>query len=635
MAKAYNFTMGHKTMRERLTVAMEAARAAGQILLGDMRLSGGPRGKRDKADADSEAEAVIRDRIEAAFPADGIVGEELGLRDRAPRDGSDCVWFIDPNDGTQAYLEGFRGASVSIGVVRGGVPVLGVVFAYGAPDDGGDFFAWAEGCGPLLRNGRPVTRGWPGVLTHESVVLVSQHADQKASVNAQIVSPARFRAVPSVAYRLALCAAGDGDVAVSLAAPGAWDCAAGHALLRAVGGELCNEQGQPVTYKEPWSSDVFGGAPAIAPALSQRAWDQIFCNPREQESEIAGLVLDLQAPKRGWHVSDVVRLSRAQGCLLGQLGGDALGSLVEFEDFSRIAKKYPDGGPHLLKDGGTWSTIAGQPTDDSELALCLARALLHGNRFDLETIAQAYAGWYTSGPFDMGTTTRQALSAAYQATKTAGPSVSGASQAAANAHSQANGALMRVSPLAVFSYRCDPATIASRARLDASLTHPHPVCQDANAVFCVAIAAALQSHTTPSQVYEAARSWAEAQKLSPSVFDALEAAASSPPSDFMSQQGWVIVAFQNAFYQLLHAPSLAAGVTDTVRRGGDTDTNGAIAGALLGAVHGASAIPPQWVNAILTCRPLQHVPSVRHPRPRRFWPVDVLLLAEHLLLAEP
>ncbi len=59
---------------------------------------------------------------------------------------------------------------------------------------------------------------------------------------------------------------------------------------------------------------------------------------------------------------DKQKLSRAQGCLLGQLAGDALGSLVEFQSPDEIRRSYPDG-VREPADGGTWNTIAGQPTD--------------------------------------------------------------------------------------------------------------------------------------------------------------------------------------------------------------------------------------------------------------------------------
>ncbi len=54
-----------------------------------------------------------------------------------------------------------------------------------------------------------------------------------------------------------------------------------------------------------------------------------------------------------------------------------------------------------------------------------------------------------------------------------------------------------------------------------------------------------------------------------------------------------------AFWELLHAPSIEAALIDVANRGGDADTNGAIAGALLGAVHGERAIPARWRRLVL------------------------------------
>jgi ADP-ribosylglycohydrolase len=68
----------------------------------------------------------------------------------------------------------------------------------------------------------------------------------------------------------------------------------------------------------------------------------------------------------------------------------------------------------------------------------------------------------------------------------------------------------------------------------------------------------------------------------------------------------------------------------TVGRGGDTDTNAAVAGALLGALHGRGAFPPRWIYRVLACRPLAEAADPR-PRPMVYWPDDVLELAEALL----
>jgi len=117
-----------------------------------------------------------------------------------------------------------------------------------------------------------------------------------------------------------------------------------------------------------------------------------------------------------------------------------------------------------------------------------------------------------------------------------------------------------------------------------------------------------------------------------SLLEAIHDAAQSPVADFVHQQGWVLTAFHNALWQLLHAPTLQEGVVGTVMSGGDTDTNAAICGALLGAVHGLDAIPPQWIVALLNCRPAVGRAHVHHPRPECFWPVDVLELARQLVM---
>ena len=88
-------------------------------------------------------------------------------------------------------------------------------------------------------------------------------------------------------------------------------------------------------------------------------------------------------------------LERTQGCLLGQLAGDALGSLVEFQTPEQIQREYPNGVRKLV-DGGTWNTIAGQPTDDSEMALLLARMLVDQGKYDPEEARKAYVYWLDS-----------------------------------------------------------------------------------------------------------------------------------------------------------------------------------------------------------------------------------------------
>ena len=176
---------------------------------------------------------------------------------------------------------------------------------------------------------------------------------------------------------------------------------------------------------------------------------------------------------------------RAKGCLLGQLAGDALGGLVEFQAPEEIRRRYP-GGVRDLADGGTWGTLAGQPTDDSEMALALARLLAARGYYDAAAARAAYGRWLDSGPFDVGLT------------------VSAGLRGRPNAASQANGALMRISPLGIFGVRRDPARVAEWARQDAAITHPHPVCVQANALFALAVARAVREPVAPADRAEGA-----------------------------------------------------------------------------------------------------------------------------------
>jgi ADP-ribosyl-[dinitrogen reductase] hydrolase len=210
---------------------------------------------------------------------------------------------------------------------------------------------------------------------------------------------------------------------------------------------------------------------------------------------------------------------------------------------------------------------------------------------------------------------------------------------AALVSSQANGSLMRQSPLGIFGWRMDAGELADLACRDSALTHPNPACQEACVACAHAIATAIRTGPSARAIYDETITFMRARQggafaghrsstarsgepaASSGVLAALERAADEPPAEFHRQQGWVLIALQNAFHRLLHAPSLEAGIVETVACGGDTDTNACIAGALLGAVHGEAAVPKRWINVLLACR---------SPRPRDYTCPDLLKLADAL-----
>jgi ADP-ribosyl-[dinitrogen reductase] hydrolase len=590
------------SLADPLRVAVAAAREAGALIRREFHRPGGPRGHGSHADIDAEAETVIRRILLAGYPDWAYLGEETGPG--GPPD-AEHRWVVDPNDGTVSFVRRLRGTAVSIALLHDDEPVLGVVYAPLAPDDRGDLIAWARG-GPLTRNGHPVARtALPRSLGLPDVVLVSQEAGRSPAANAECTAPARFRALPSIAYRLALVAVGEGDAGVSLHGPRDWDFAAGHALLRAVGGELVDEAGRPIRYRQGLAESGYaiGGAVEVGRELAQRPWAAVHYN-----EDPGPLTRSFRSARPLFRIDDPSVLSRAQGALLGQLAGDALGGQVEFSSARTIRERYPEG-LRTLENGGYWGTIAGQPTDDGELALMLARTVVRDGGMTRERVRRSYWGWLESGPFDVGLTTEIGLTEL------------------PNVESQANGALMRVSPLGIFGWRMSADELARLAREDADITHPHPVCRDASAAFCVALAHAIRTGEGAEAAHGAALAWARAASADPDVIEILEG-VSDPPADFARQSGWVRTALQNAFHRALNAATLEQGLVDTVMAGGDTDTNGAIAGALLGAVHGRDAVPDAWRRAVHTARAL---PGTPRPRPQCLWPVDCDELAERLL----
>lgn len=230
--------------------------------------------------ADLRAEQLIRAGLTARFPRWGMRVEEEPEHNRPPEDEAESFWLIDPNDGTSAFIKGERGASVSIALIQRGRPVLGVIYAYMGLDDQGDLFTWAQGCGPLMRNGLALApqRAWAEAWS-DAVIFVSNSADSIASAYLTALDGARFRVAPGVAYRLALAAAGEGDGATSLAGPRDFDYAAGHALLIGAGGDLIDERGRAVHYHPTQPQRLgfgFGGAAQHLERLRGLNWGPVL-----------------------------------------------------------------------------------------------------------------------------------------------------------------------------------------------------------------------------------------------------------------------------------------------------------------------------------------------------------------------
>jgi ADP-ribosyl-[dinitrogen reductase] hydrolase len=585
-------------MNNVLRGVIAAVEEEGEQLRAEFYRAEGPRGRRGNAPIDQEIEERLKAKLQGLVPC-AFAGEETGTSPATGSTHAEWLWLVDPHDGTFEFLSGRRGSAVSVALLKKNIPVLGVVCSPLAPDRGRDTIAWAEGLPGILRNGVSIKNDLSQrSLVPGELIWATASAAQRPETYSRAAEPARYVAMPSIAYRLARVAAGDGAAAITVHGVNEYDIAAGMALIRAAGGVLLDLQGREIALAgdpEARVDGCFAGGRDAVSRLAKFNWSNVENEPRREPR------VNLGFPRR----SDERRLARAAGCLLGQVIGDSLGSRVELKSAAEIAREYPQG-LRELADGGVYHIMAGQPTDDSEMALALCRSILKHKIYIAKEVLEAYRDWLQSRPVDVGATTERGLLGLH------------------TTESESNGSLMRVSPIGIWAAG-NPRRAAEAAREDSMLTHPNPACVEACAGYAAAIAAGVGGGEREAML-EAALG-----NASGPARDAIQrGCAGSEPAEYEKRVGWVLVSLQNAFYQLFHSASFEAALVATIGKGGDTDTNAAIAGALLGAAHGREAIPPRWILPVLACRPMAEAGALR-PRPMSCWPDDLLEVAEALL----
>ena len=306
------------------------------------------------------------------------------------------------------------------------------------------------------------------------------------------------------------------------------------------------------------------------------------------------------------------QVDRAAGVLLGIACGDALGAPYEF-------------GPPLrpdiavtMKGGGSFGWSPGEWTDDTSMAIAIAE--LSATGADLRTertraqIAARWAGWAANAK-DVGAQTSAVLHGGLRAAASRGegsPTGADLELAAAQHHartgrSAGNGSLMRTAPIAL-AYLDDPSALVHAAYEISGLTHHDPVAGEACALWCLAI-----RHAVLEGTLDLRRGLRRLPKARARAWSArLDRAERSGPADF-PHNGWVVQAVQGA-WSAITTTATPADLDDSsstarpahfrraleaaVRGGYDTDTVGAIAGALVGAAYGASAVPAGWRRQI-------------------------------------
>jgi ADP-ribosyl-[dinitrogen reductase] hydrolase len=278
---------------------------------------------------------------------------------------------------------------------------------------------------------------------------------------------------------------------------------------------------------------------------------------------------------------------RIRGAMLGLAVGDALGAPLEGAPPAIAAPAVARG---LEMTGGGW-WAPGEWTDDTAMALELAESIGALGVLDTDDLADRYIRWATTDGKGIGRTTRSALVGARDAEH---------ARARARAHYETmelaagNGTVMRATPIGIAAHDLEEAVDA--ARRDAQLTHADPAASAASAALCAALLAVREG----ADPLAAARGQSEKHPGLAGALDAVGGPDESALGQLAAGQGagacWTTLAV--ALHALLVIDDYQRGVSWAIAQGGDTDTNAAVTGALLGYRHGASQIPARWLRSL-------------------------------------
>ena len=232
-------------MKELLEQVIAATRAAGALTL---QYFGGNYEIEDKGGgdplttADLAADAYLKETLLAIRPDCGWLSEETV--DDHKRLEREALWIVDPIDGTREFVEGIPEYVVSVALVEAGEPTLAVIYN----PAGEELFAAVKSGGTFLNGSRVFCSDISDLA--EAAATVSRSEIKRGEIDPYRSHIRELRPVGSVAYKLALAAAGACDLNFSVQPKNEWDICAGDLLVREAGGLMLERSGQVRIYNQ-------------------------------------------------------------------------------------------------------------------------------------------------------------------------------------------------------------------------------------------------------------------------------------------------------------------------------------------------------------------------------------------------
>ena len=288
-------------------------------------------------------------------------------------------------------------------------------------------------------------------------------------------------------------------------------------------------------------------------------------------------------------MGEVSARDRFRGCLVGLAAGDALGTTLEFS---------PPGSFDPIGDmvgGGPFGLRAGQWTDDTSMALCLATSLLESGGFNPLDQMGRYLRWFRQGYlsstgrcFDIGDTTSGSLE---RFERTGEPYCGPTDPTSAS-----NGSLMRLAPVPMF-FASDAREAIARSADSSRTTHGAVEAVDACRYFAGLLVGALggvDKQTLLSEHYSPVEGLWDEAPLAPKIAAIAAGAFKHKQPPEIRGTGYVVDTLEAILWAFFHTEDFRQGALKVVNLGDDADTTGAIFGQIAGAHYGVESIPAEW-----------------------------------------
>ncbi len=282
---------------------------------------------------------------------------------------------------------------------------------------------------------------------------------------------------------------------------------------------------------------------------------------------------------------------RFEGCLLGLACGDALGASVEFEIPGTFVPLTD------MVGGGPFNLQAGQWTDDTAMALCLAESLVTCEGFNARDQMERYCrwrdeGWWSSTGvcFDIGYTTAAALRRFEQS----GDPYAGSSDPL----TAGNGSLMRLAPIPMF-YVEDLQKVAYYAVESSRTTHASREAVDACRLFAVMVALALRGEPKHVILFETVNRYFDTVELAPAIAEIGEGCYRYKKETDIIASGYAVNTLEAALWSFWQAENFRQALLLAANLGHDSDTTASVCGQIAGAFFGVGKIPRSWLSCLV------------------------------------